>query len=300
MTRPINGRRRRLRPRGWSALTAFLTVLAGCGGSGGTSSDSQVAAKVNQGEISVHQVQSVLQRQTRAAREQPEAAARRMLDSLVEQELAAQAARDEGLQNEPAVVQALQLAQREVLARAYQDRLASKAVGPTSDEIDSFYESQPALFKQRRLYVLLESAVESTPAQAQEIVSLASKASNSAEIAELLRGKGHRFETRQFVQAAEDLPFGLLLPLARLAPGQSIAVQQPGGVRIFTVIEAHLAPVDRRRATDAISAYLGTERRRQLVVEGMKTLRQGARIEYVGAFAQHQASAPASSPTLTN
>lgn len=293
MTRPMNGR------SPWWRLSFALTITlaalgSGCGGD--TGSDSQVAAKVNKGEISVHQVQSVLQRQSRTTREQPEHAARKILDSLVEQELAAQAARDDGLQNDPAVVQALQLAQREVLAKAYQDRLASKAVGPTSDDIDSFYEGQPALFKQRRLYVLQESAVESTPAQAKEIAVLASKATSSAEIAEFLRGTGQRSETRQFVQAAEDLPFGLLLPLARLAPGQSIAVQQPGSVRIFTVIEAHLAPVDRRRAADAISSYLGTERRRQLVVAGMKSLRQDARIEYVGAFAQAPASAPASSP----
>ena len=292
MTRPMNGR------SPWWRLSLTLTaalafLTGGCGGD--TGSDSQVAAKVNKGEISVHQVQSVLQRQSRTTREQPEHAARRILDSLVEQELAAQAARDDGLQNDPAVVQALQLAQREVLARAYQDRLASKAAGVTSDEIDSFYEGQPALFKQRRLYVLQESAVESTPAQAKEIGVLASKATSPAEIAEFVRGSAQRFETRQFVQAAEDLPFGLLLPLARLAPGQSFAVQQPGSVRIFTVIEAHLAPVDRRRAADAISSYLGTERRRELVAEGMRSLRQQARIEYVGVFAPSAASAPASS-----
>lgn len=277
---------------------ALAMVLAACG-AGSADLGTQVAAKVNAGEISVHQVQSVLQRQVTASTEQPEVAARRILDSLVEQELAAQAARDAGMQNDPEVVQALQLAQREVLARAYQDRLASKAVGPTSDEIDRFYESQPALFRQRRLYVLQESAVESTPAQAEEIKALAGKAASAAELAEILRKKALRFETRQFVQAAESLPFGLLLPLAQLVPGQSIAVLQPGGVRVFTVLDAHLAPVDRRRATDAIAAYLSTERRRKLVVEGMENLRQGADIQYAETFSQ-PASPGASSPGPAN
>lgn len=265
-------------------------ALVGCGGAK-PNADSQVAAQVNRGEISVHQVQSVLNRQTRRLAEQPETAARKVLDSLVEQELAAQAARAEGLDNDPAVVQALQVAQREVLARAYQDRLARAAVGPTSDDVDRYYDSQPALFSQRRLYTLQEFAVEAAPAQFERIGELARQATSAAEVAELLRADGARFDTRQFVQAAEDLPLGLLGPMAKLSVGQSHVVAQPGGVRVFTVLHAQLAPVDRRRASDAIAAFLRTERRREQVVQGMKSLRTTARIEYQGSFAQAPAVA---------
>jgi EpsD family peptidyl-prolyl cis-trans isomerase len=281
---------------------AALALLAGCGDAGKGAVATQVAARINKGEISVHQVEQALQRQPRLMQEQPEAAARKVLDALVEQELAAQAARAERLDQDPAVVQALQLAQREVLARAYQDRLASKAVGPTSDEIDRFYESQPALFKQRRLYVLQETAVEAQGGLAEEVANLARKAASAGELAEQLRARSLRFESRQFVQAAEDVPFGMLGPLSQLSPGQSIAIVQPAAVRIFTVLQAQPAPVDRRRATEAITVYLNAERRRAAVAEGMRALRQTAQIEFQGSFAKPASgvAAPATAASRTN
>lgn len=279
-----------------------MSLAAGCGDAGRSSSATQVAVRINKGEISVHQVEQALQRQPRLMQEQPETAARKALDALVEQELAAQAARAERLDQDPAVVQALQLAQREVLARAYQDRLAAKAVGPTSDEIDRFYESQPALFKQRRLYVLQETAVEVQGDQADEVVNTARKAASASELAEQLRAKSLRFESRQFVQAAEDVPFGMLGALAALSPGQSLAVRQPGAVRVFTVLHAQPAPVDRRRATEAIVIYLGAEARRAAVAQGMKALRQNAQIEYQGSFAAPASgvAAPAAAASRAN
>jgi len=281
------------------ALLALAAVTACGGGAKPAAADSQVAVQVNKGEISVHQVQHVLQRQPRLLAEQPELAARKVLDSLVEQELAAQAAREQGMDNDPAVVQALQVAQREVLARAYQDRLASKAVGPTSDDVDRYYESNPALFAERRLYTLQETAVEAaTPADAARVAELARQAKAPADLAESLRADNKKSQTRQFVQAAEDLPMGLLAVMSKIGVGQSHAVAQAGAVRVFTLLHAQSAPVERRRAADAIAGYLNNERRRQQVVLGMKDLRQTARITYQGSFAQ--ASAPSPAATQTN
>lgn len=290
MNRQIDRERAWLSPCPLLALASIL-LATGCG-DGGSAVDSQVAATVNKGEISVHQVQHVLERQAHAMHGQPEQAARKILDSLVEQELAAQAARAEGLDHDPAVVQAMQLAQREVLAKAYQDRLASKARGSTSDEIDSYYDGHPALFAQRRLYVLQETAVEAAPAQYEEIGNLARSASGADDLADRLRAKSLRFETRQFVQAAESLPLGLLVPMSQLGRGQSIALPQSDSVRIFTVLHFQIAPVDRRTAAGPIAAYLDAERRRRLVVDGMKDLRKAANVEYRGSYAESPASAP--------
>lgn len=296
MTRHIDSLRAGFPLKRLLAAAVGAIALAGCGGSKSNADDSQVAAQVNKGEISVHQVQSVLKSQARQLTELPPNAARKVLDSLVEQELAAQAARADGMDNDPAVVQALQVAQREVLARAYQDRLASAAIGPTSDDVDRYYDSQPALFSERRLYTLQEFAVQASPEQTERVAELVRQARSADEFSEALKTEDIRFETRQLVQAAEDLPFGLLDPISKLSVGQSHAVPLPGGVRVFTVLNAQPAPVERQRAAGAISAYLHTERRREQVVQGMNTLRQSARIEYQGAFALAPAAAT-SAPT---
>lgn len=272
---------------------AFLSVgMLGCSGRNGPA-DVQVAARVNKDEITIHQVQLLLQRQPRLAANFPEQAARSVLDSLIEQELAAQAARAQGLDQDPGVVQAMQAARREVLARAFQDRLAGKATGPSSDEVDRYYEAHPALFAQRRIYTLQEFLVETVGAdQLSRVQAIANDAKSVAEVEDRLRQTGLRYRTRQFAQASEDMPMGMVESMSKLGPGRSLLVAQGEAARIFSVLHVQPAPLDRRMANEAIAGYLFAERKRIAVGEGMKLVRNAAQIEYVGQFAS-AASAPA-------
>jgi EpsD family peptidyl-prolyl cis-trans isomerase len=276
-----------------AACVAFVAALAGCGNDTASTPDSQVAVRINKSDISVHQIQAVMQRQPRLLADQPEAAAARVLDILVEQELAAQAGREQGLDRDPAIVQALEVARREVLARAYQDQVAAKATGPTSEEIDRYYDSRPEVFAQRRLYTLKEFIVEATPQQMTRVQELARQARSADELNTLLVNNALRNRTRQFVQAAEDVPLAVLAPLAKLDNGQSLVLPHAAGARIFTIVHATPAPVDRRTAADAITAFLTNESKRALVAQAMKTLRDGATISYQGAFAKAGAAASA-------
>jgi EpsD family peptidyl-prolyl cis-trans isomerase len=255
--------------------------------------ETQVAVRVNDGEISVHQIQTVLQRQPRLIATAGEAAASRVLDVLVDQELAAQAAKKQGLESDPNVIQMLQTVRRETLARAFQERVAAKVASPTSDEVDRYYEAHPELFAQRRIYLLQETAVEAAPPQLAGLGPLVSAAQSADDVAKLLRDAGLRHSSRPLGQAAEDLPALVLGAVSKANVGQSVLLGQPGGARIYTVLSLHKAPVDRRTATEAITNYLAGERRRQAVNEAMTTLRQSAQVEYFGAFAPRPgASAP--------
>jgi len=282
---------RHLRRRTLFGLCCLAVGLSGCGGGERRAQDGQVAARVNKGEITVHQIQQVLQRQPGLMTARPEAAARRALDSLIEQELAAQAARADGMENDPVVVQAMQVAQREVLARAYQDRLAAKASGLSSDEIDNYYDSQPALFARRRIYTLQECLVEVPEAEQPRLQQLVNAAASPEALEEGLRGGKWRFQKRQFAQAAEDVPLALLQPLSQLDVGRSFAVPQGGAVRVFSILHAQSAPIERRVASPAIAAYLSAEHRREAVGRGMKGLRDSAKVEYVGTFADAASAA---------
>ena len=255
--------------------------------------------RINKGEISVHQVQAVLKRQPRLLAERPEAAAAKVLEVLIEQELAAQAAVDKGLDRDPEVVQALQLAQREVLARAFQEKLAANVNGPSSDEVDRYYDDHPAVFAQRRLYMLQEFAVEATAEQAAGLAALAKRAKGADEVENLLREAGLKHRLRRFAQAAEDVPAVVLGSLSKLEKGQSLAMTQGAVPRIFTLLDVQSAPVERRQAADVIAGYLVSERKRQLVTPAMKALRDAAEIKYQGAFAKSQAAAAAPAPSAS-
>lgn len=276
-------------------LPAALVVLSllGCSPDK-TPLPSQVAVKVNDGEISVHQVQAVLRNRPIAGAS--ENAAANVLEVLVDQELAAQAATSAGLHKDPNVIQAAELQRREVLARAYYDRIAGGAAGPSSNDVDRYYDAHPALFAQRRLYLISETAVAGDADDIAALNAAVSQVRGPAELKAALERLQLDSSARQYAQAAEDVPISLLPAFAAAKPGDSIVVAHSGGARIFTMLYVHLAPVDRRTATPAIAKFLLAERQRRLVGDAMAELRKGAQLQYSTAIAARATpTAPAAS-----
>jgi EpsD family peptidyl-prolyl cis-trans isomerase len=145
-----------------AALAAALTValLAGCGGKREPSGASQTAAKVNKDEVTVHQINHVLQQQRNLRTEQAEVAGKQILERLIDQQLALQRADDMKLDRDPRVVQQLEAARRDIIARAYMEKVGEAAVKPTPEEVQKYYQDKPALFSERRIYNIHEVAIE--------------------------------------------------------------------------------------------------------------------------------------------
>lgn len=273
------------------SLSLLMVLLAACGRDKAPAADGQVVALVNEDEISIHQVQAVLQRQPALSGQLGQAAGEKVLQGLIEQELAAQAARAQKLDNSPKVLQAMALAKREILAREYQDRLADKAVPPNTGDIDRYYDDHPELFKERRQYTIQEMAVKVSPADAPAWRDRIKATSSLAEVNELVRASGLPATSRDMVEWAENLPLGLLKQFSTLEPGHSLVLERPEGLVIGTLVRTEPGPVNRRDAAQAIQSVLTNQGRREAVAKGMESLRQAAKIQLLGQFAK-AASAP--------
>ena len=278
------------------AATAVASLVA-CGGADKpkSSEPTQVAARVNAQDISVHQLDTLLQSQPALASRYGAQAREKVLNSLIEQELAAQAAKRADLDHSPQVLQALELARREVLARAYQDQLAAKAVEPSSDEVDRFYDSRPELFAQRKRFTLQDVVVDLAGASAAPLRSRIAELTRPDDVEPALRSAGVRYTSRVHERFAEEIPAAVLTKIAGLTIGHSVWVDREGGAEIFSLKAAEPASLTLAEARPTIKAYLMQERRRRVVDEGMQSLRQAAKIEYVGE-APRASSAPASAP----
>lgn len=276
----------------FSAL-AVVALLAGCGGAGGDKQPSQVAAKVNKEELSVHQVNFQLQRARGLRPEQTPAASRQVLERLIDQELAVQRAEELKLDRDPAVLQQLDAARREIVSRAYGDRVAEAAAKPTEADISAYYERMPALFKERRVYSLQELQIDAPADQIDGLRARLGAAKNIGEFVDHLRASGLSFRTSNAVRAAEQLPLGSLDAFAKLKPGEAMFNAATGGAQVVVVLDARVQPVDEAKARPAIEQFLLTERKRKLIDEDIKKLRDAAKIEYVGMFAASAASAAA-------
>lgn len=294
---------------GLALAAAAVLVLAACGGGGKGDKASQTAAKVNKEEITVHQINYVLQRQPGLRPEQAEAAGKQVLERLIDQELAVQKAQDLKLDRDPRVVQQIEAAKREIIARAYLDRVGESVAKPTADEISKYYNDKPALFKDRRIYNLQELVIEAKPEQFGEIRAKLQEAKNMGEFVEFLKARDFRFAGNQAVRAAEQLPLNSVDAIGRMKDGDSAVTQSPSGLTVLFLVGSRSQPVDEARARPAIEQFLLNQRKAEQAQKEMKALREAAKVEYVGKFAEGapgaagaasapaDAAAPAAAPT---
>lgn len=275
-------------------LISLGCLLTACEDHEKSAEPSQVAARVNSQDISVHQVEAVLQAQPGLVNRLGSKAVEKVLNSLIEQELAAQAAKASDLDHSPKVLQALELAKREVLARAYQDQLAARAVEPSSNEVDRYYDTKPDLFAQRRRFTLHDTVVDASASQLEALQARVQQMTQPDELEPALRSMGLRYSMRDQMRFAEELPAAVLQKIAPIATGHSVLVEREGGAEIFTLVSSESTPLSLTKARPIIKAFLMQERRRQRVEEGMKTLREAAKIEYVAKLmpAEPDASEP--------
>ena len=279
-----------------ASLAAVATALTACGGSRSDGQASQTAAKVNKEEITVHQINHVLSRQRGVPADQAASASQRVLESLIDQQLAIDKAAELKLDRDPTIVQQLDSARREVLARAYLNKVSDGAPKATAPEVTAYYDATPGLFKERRVYTLQEALIESTPEQAVTLKKQLDAAKGVNDFLEWAKDNGYKVNAQQGVRAAEQLPLANLSRFAAMKDGETFFRADPGRVYVMSLVSSRSQPVSLEQATPAIEAYLLNERKRKLLADDLAALRGAAKIEYVGTFAAAAASAPKAAP----
>ena len=266
------------------AVTVFTVLLAGCGGEKKDKPATQTAARVNKEEITVHQINFVLQQQRSLAPEQAASASKLVLERLIDQELALQKASEQKIDRDPKVVQQIEMARRDIIARAYADKIGTGAAKPTAEEIKAYYDANPALFKERRIYSLQELAIEAKPEQIDDLKAKLAAAKDVPAFVEYLKANNIRFIGNQAVRPAEQLPLASLTTISKMKDGQAIFNTAPQGAVVVILAGSRSQPVDEARAKPAIEQFLLNERKRKVVEDDLKALRTAGQVEYVGEF----------------
>ena len=273
-------------------LVCAASLLTACNRR--TEDTSATVATVNDEKISQDQLDFAT-KQIVAARpgaSAPEAS--QVLQSLVEQRLAVQKAEKDKLDRNPGVLQALEEARRDALARYYVEQLAAKVPKPTANEVKQYYDGHPANFGQRNAYVIQKVDARVGADQVGALVDAAQKASGAAAVADLLKAKASAVNVATSTQPAESL--GPLLPkISAMTPGQTIAIAQPQGLTALTLVEVKPLVVSLAQASPIIEQLLWNQKKRVALQADTDDMRSKARIDYLGKFAAGTASAPAAS-----
>jgi len=283
-------------------LPLLVAVLvAGCGdkkdeAATAEKAPAQVAAKVNGTELTVHQVNYALQRIPNLDQEQTKAASLQVVRNLVDQEVIAQKALADKLDRDPAVVQALDAARRQILAEAYMSRKLGTPAEPSDADVTDYFDQHPELFAKRKIYRLQEISIKA-PQDKYDVIRAQLGASRTLEdFATWLKAENLPVKSAQGVKTAEQLPLQMLPQLAKMPDGQAMVVDTPDGLMVIVLVDSQMQPVTLEQAKPAIARLLQTEARQKAAKAEMDTLRAAAKIEYMGEFVDAGKEAAAAAP----
>jgi len=260
-------------------IALLLGLLAGCGGEAGQEAKTtagKLAARVNGTEITMQQLGSA------GSLGRP-VSPLQALDQVIDRELMVQQALQARLDRDPQVAQALEASRRQVLAQAWLERAAAAKARPAADEVRAFYEENPAIFAQRRIYKIRELTVagsfdKSDPLLSQIRAELAS-ARDLEDVAGWLKWRNLKVSAVSgTTQAAEHLPLGYLPQLARMKEGELAVFPSAFGATVVQLVHAQEAPLAEREAVPLIEQFLSGRKRLELAAAEVKRLRGTASI----------------------
>jgi len=259
-----------------AALLCILVIVPGCDRAAAERGAGQLAARVNGTGIALRELGSA------GATGQ---GAKGALEKVIERELLVQQALHAGLDRDPQVLEQIENARRQVLARAWLDKVAAGR-GVSRDDVRAFYEQNPALFAERRVYRLRELAVAAPAEMTEMLRAEAAKATDLEQVAAWLHARSARFRASATTLAAEQVPLARLPRLARMSAGEIEVFAERGleSVSVVQLVQAEEAALSEQEAAPVIEQFLAARARLEVAEAEVKRLRQVATIEYAGEF----------------
>lgn len=269
-------------------VIAAITLLAGCKNDGKTGAPpSQVLARVNGDEITVNQLNYVLASQKSA----DDAARQQFLDTLVDQDVLVQRAKELKLDRAPEILNAIEFSRRQILAKAALGREVGKVPEATPAEIQRFYSDKPYLFEKRAIYSFTTFLLPSASLTDALKKSL-DDAHTPAQTRALLQGAGVTYQESVEHANGATLPLSLLDTVAKMNPGDMTSMVQGPNALLLQVDSIQPTPVTLKDATPQIQVFLMRQKAQELEKKKIDQLKGLAKVEYVQRFASAPAAVP--------
>jgi len=260
-------------------LALAITVacsLAACNKAMEKTSPSQVLARVNSSEITVHQLNFLLAHQAADDAHGKQQA----LENLVDQELLVQRASALKLDRDPNVLQAIEFSRRQILAKAAMDHDIGTPSAPTDAQVDDFYRKNPELFANRKVYAIVLFSV-ATDKVKPELMKQIDASHTPAETAGILTRAGLKFAQTEAKRAAEEFSIADLKKISAMKDGDILVVEGGSSVSLVQIVGTTAAPIDLDGAKTAIRAFLQRQTRDEVAEARFNGLKSASKIEYL-------------------
>jgi EpsD family peptidyl-prolyl cis-trans isomerase len=265
---------------------------------------TQIVAKVNDDEISVHQLNNSMAQMPQIAPENLANVRMDLVGKLVNEQLAVQQAISLKLDRSSEVMMQIEAARREILTKAYLKQLVSALPKPSTEDAQKFYDAHPELFAERRIFNLQQITIPSPHPPVAEIKKLTSD-KNMTDIVTALKENKIVFTAGAATRAAEQIPLTTLTTITKTEEGQINIIESPQAITIVRVEASQLAPLPQESALQRIPQFLMNDQAKLAINEKLTQLKASSKIVYMNEFSDAAKSvatlpAPSSKPAPVN
>jgi EpsD family peptidyl-prolyl cis-trans isomerase len=261
-------------------LLVMLASTTSCGKKSADAKASQTIVRVNGDEITMHQINSELQR-ANVRPDQLNVAGKQLASALVDRQILIQEAEKAKLDRKPRVIQAIENAKMQIVAQAYIENKMATVVKPTSSEITEYRAKHADIFANRKVFVIDELAFKVEPGMAADVESFSNTAKSTEEVTQWLNARQISFLQTRASHASETIPPELLAKLATLVVGDMVFVNANGTTIAGQVLEIKDAAISEKDSKPLIERIIFDQKRKQIMEDEMKRLRSAANVEYI-------------------
>ena len=263
-----------------ATLITVLVAVALSGCSKETAAPSQVVARVNADEISVHQLNFALAQMPSKAISNSERET--VVEKMIDRQLLQQQALSQKLDRQPEVMARLEESRLDILAAAYAEEVSGRTQAPGEEAAARYFSEHPALFAERRIYRLREISIPEdfkpdAPTVTQVEARLARK-ENLADLVAWLRQQPGMFFDQLVIRPAEELPLEAADRMVQLKRGDTLALRLPGALVIYEVQSFEAAPLTWKTAAPSLKTFLKNRQASAAVKDELHRLRSAAKI----------------------
>jgi len=267
------------------AAALMLAMLVGC--SDDAKPTTQLVAKINDDELSVHQINNAVARIPNVTPDLVEKVRHDTLDNMVNQQLAMQQAIAMKLDRSTEVMMQIDAANREILTNAYIKQFVGSLPQPSMEDAKKFYAAHPELFAERRIYSMQEISIKAPLPDVEKIKS-SMGGKKMPEIAAYLKQEDIVYSSHSGVRAAEQIPQAMLAEVASMQDGQINIIESEEMISIIHLVKSEVSAISEQQAMEHIPQYLINEQAKKSVDENFAELKSRAQIVYLNEFAEHK------------
>ena len=217
-------------------------------------------------------------------------ARKQVLESLVDRQIVLNQAMEEKVDRDPKVVQAIERAKALIIAQAYMQKKTGTPAKPTRDEIQQYFDKNPALFAQRKTMELRQLNL-ATSDLSDDLKKEIDSAKLIDEVAAFMERNNIKFARQQISRSTADLAPALSEKIVNLPKGQLFIVREGDRSTLMTVTEIRDTPVTLQASEAQISQFLSNTRVKDAATAELARLRAATKIEY-----QNKADEPGATP----